>query len=591
MKKAFHMNLLRAMGIAAAAAGAAGCVDHGYDLAEDIDMTVGLGGESLTVPGSSTDVLYLSKILNLKNDSSIKAVEKDGDYGLTAGDYVLIQEGNSTPSHFDVPEVTVGHIDGSTTTTELPEFYSTGTEAAISNPTGTILNTMRLSDDDVNRDLVALESADMDVRLEIDVRLNSDDFRGTAYVEKGYTIAFDKCWTVEVADEATGRFLESADHRTVRFKERCGVAPGRSLKARLRLVRADLTALPAGQGLYAPGKFLIENDVVSGGDISIDSRDMAAGAKAHLTVVSEITVSEARLLKVRGIVDPKIDISETRFEISDIPEFLNDPANNLDMSDPRITVSITNNSPLSITLNGRLSSYSDGNRTASVGIGESYGTAPVTARGNATTDIVISRRPVAGAANNIVVSDLSSLLTTIPDYISFGDAEAKAVREVSEYTLGCTYTYNCDYTAIIPLAFGDRMQLYYTHTEDDWNEDLEKYNFNTAVVTADVVNTIPLDMVPSAKALDANGNEYQSISVSVEGNVTAGSMYSPSTSKLKITLKSSGENIGGLNGVELLFHASANKGFAGTNLNKNQAMKFDNIKITLVGGVLIDLNK
>lgn len=591
MKKTFHWHFLHAFCIFIASAGVVGCVDHDYDLAEDIDLTISLGGDNLTLPGSNTDLLYLSKILDLEEGSSIQAVGTDGEYGLSEGDYVLVQEGNSTPSYFDVPEVTVGHIDGSSTTTELPEYRNPGTQTVISNSTGMIINKIRLSDDDVTRDLVSLESADMDVRMEISVRLMSPDFTGTAYVEKGYTISFDKCWTVEIADQATGNFLESVDHNTLRFKERCGVIPGQGLKAVLRLVKADLTTLPAGQGLYAPGRFLIENDVVSSGDISLASADLPAGAAAHLTVISEVTVSEARLLKVRGIVDPEITIAETRFELTDIPEFLNDPDNNLDMSDPRITVSITNNSPLSITLDGRLTSYSEESEIASVGIGEAYGTDPIIARGNATTDIVISRNPVAGASNNIVVPDLSSLLATIPDHISFGDARAKAIPEVSEYTLGTTYTYDCDYTAIIPLAFGESMQLYYTHTEDNWNEDLEKYNFNTAIVTADVINTIPMDMVPSAKALDSYGREYESLTVGVEGTVAAGSLARPSSSQIKITLKSSGQNIGGLDGVELLFHASANSSFSGVNLNEKQSVKFENIRITLVGGVLIDLNK
>lgn len=590
MKKPSRRQILHALCIGLAATGVVGCVNHDYDLSEDIDLTIQLGGDNLTLPGSSTDQLFLSKILDLEQGSSIKAVENDGEYGLAKGDYVLIQDGNSSPSHFDVPEVSLGHINGSTSTTALPEFYNPGGQSVISNPTDMIHNTIRLSDDNVTRDLVSLESADMDVKMRLNVRYTSSDFTGTAYVEKGYTITFDKCWTVEVGDEATAQYLESVNPYTLRFKQRYGISPDHSLSARVRLVRADLTDLPAGQGLYAPGKFLIENQVVSSGDVSIDVADLTAGSRANITVVSEISVSDARLLKVRGIVDPQINISETKFDINDIPDFLSDPENRLDLSNPQVTLSITNNSPLSITLNGRLTSYSKGNEIAEVGIGESYGTAPVIARANGTTDIVISRAPVAGAADNIVVPELSTLLNTIPDLISFHDAVSKAVPRVSEYTLGSTYTFDCDYTAVIPLAFGDAMQLHYTHIEDEWDEDLEKYNFSTAVVTADVVNTIPLDMTPDAVALDAQGNDYATIDVDVDGTVSAGTIAQPSVTQLKITLKSTGKNINGLDGVKLLFYATANDSFTGTNLNKDQAVKFENIKITLKGGVLVDLN-
>lgn len=582
--------MLHALCIGLAATGVVGCVDHDYDLSEDIDVTIQLGGDNLTLPGSSTDQLFLSKILDLEQGSSIKAVENDGEYGLAKGDYVLIQDGNSSPSRFEVPEVSLSHINGSTSTTALPEFYNPDGQSVISNPTDMIHNTIRLSDDNVTRDLVSLESADMDVKMKLNVRYTSSDFTGTAYVEKGYTITFDKCWTVEVGDEATAQYLESVNPYTLRFKQRYGISPDHGLSARVRLVRADLTGLPAGQGLYAPGKFFIENQVVSSGDVSIDVADLPAGSRANITVVSEISVSDARLLKVRGIVDPKINISETKFDINDIPDFLSDPENHLDLSNPQVTLSITNNSPLPITLNGRLTSYSKGNEIAEVGIGESYGTAPVIAHANGTTDIIISRAPVAGAADNIVVPELSTLLNTIPDLISFHDAVSKAVPQVSEFILGSTYTFDCDYTAVIPLAFGDAMQLHYTHIDDNWDEDLEKYNFNTAVVTADVVNTIPLDMTPDAVALDAHGNDYTTIDVDVDGTVSAGTIAQPSVTQLKITLKSTGKNISGLDGVKLLFYATANDSFTGTNLNKDQAVKFENIKITLKGGVLVDLN-
>lgn len=590
MKKPSRRQMLHALCIGLAATGVVGCVDHDYDLSEDIDVTIQLGGDNLTLPGSSTDQLFLSKILDLEQGSSIKAVENDGEYGLAKGDYVLIQDGNSSPSRFEVPEVSLGHINGSTSTTVLPEFYNPGGQSVISNPTDMIHNTIRLSDDNVTRDLVSLESADMDVKMKLNVRYTSSDFTGTAYVEKGYTITFDKCWTVEVGDEATAQYLESVNPYTLRFKQRYGISPDHGLSARVRLVKADLTGLPAGQGLYAPGKFLIENQVVSSGDVSIDVADLPAGSRANITVVSEISVSDARLLKVRGIVDPKINISETKFDINDIPDFLSDPENHLDLSNPQVTLSITNNSPLPITLNGRLTSYSKGNEIAEVGIGESYGTAPIIAHANGTTDIVISRAPVAGAADNIVVPELSTLLNTIPDLISFHDAVSKAVPQVSEFILGSTYTFDCDYTAVIPLAFGDAMQLHYTHIDDNWDEDLEKYNFNTAVVTADVVNTIPLDMTPDAVALDAHGNDYTTIDVDVDGTVSAGTIAQPSVTQLKITLKSTGKNISGLDGVKLLFYATANDSFTGTNLNKDQAVKFENIKITLKGGVLVDLN-
>ena len=590
MKQPLLLKMMQGLGLTLVSLAVAGCVDHDYDLSEDIDLTISLGGDNLTLPGSSTEQIFLSKILNLNEGSSIIAVDADGMYGLAKGDYVLLQDGNSSPSYFDVEEVSIGHINGSKTTTVLPEFYNFGGESTVSSATDFIFNTIRLSDDNVTTDLVSLQSADFDVNMTISVGYVSSDFSGTAHIEKGYEVVFDPCWTVEPGDAATAQILENVNANTLRFKQRYGITSSRGLIARVRMTKADLTKVPEGQGLYAPGKFFIENKIESHGDVSIDIDDLPIGARANISVVTDIEVSDATLLKVRGIVDPKIDISETSFDINAIPDFLSDPNNNLDLSNPQVTLSIVNNSPLSVTLEGLLTSYADGKAIAEVGIGSTYGTAPVVAYANATTDIVISRRPIASAANNIVVPDLSSLLSTVPDRISFHDAKSKAVSEIAEFTLGSTYTFDCDYTAVIPLAFGDAMQLHYSHIEDEWDEDLSDYNFNTAVVTADVINTIPLDMTPSAVPLNVAGEEFTNIDVTVDGSVPAGSVANPTVAQLSITLKSAGSTINGLDGVKLLFDAASNPNFIGTNLNENQSIKFENIKITIKGGVLVDLN-
>ena len=42
------------------------CVDNKYDLDKDIDMTVNVGGEHLTIPAGSSDTAYLSKIIEVE---------------------------------------------------------------------------------------------------------------------------------------------------------------------------------------------------------------------------------------------------------------------------------------------------------------------------------------------------------------------------------------------------------------------------------------------------------------------------------------------------------------------------------------------
>ena len=93
------------------------CVDHDYDLSKDIDLTVTLGGNELTLPTSSTDVYTMAQILDLDpENSSIKPVETQGQYGLNKGDYVLTQTGDPSESTVSIDAVNLSDITGSTVT-------------------------------------------------------------------------------------------------------------------------------------------------------------------------------------------------------------------------------------------------------------------------------------------------------------------------------------------------------------------------------------------------------------------------------------------------------------------------------------------
>lgn len=591
MTKLSQQVSLRVLAIGLLVSATSACVDHDYDLTEDIDMTLQLGGESLTVPASSTDIISLSQILNLnEDDSSIQAVKTDGEYGLHKGDYVLVQEGNSTPSYFDVPVITIGDMAGSTSTTALPEFYNVLGDVKITQAANPSFNTISLEDNNVTTDLVSLEYADVDVDITITVGYNSNNFTGKAYIDKDYTATFDPSWTVEITDAATAQFIESVDSHTIRFKEDHAITASSPLVVKLHISKIDFTNAGAGQGLYAPGHFKLNSKMETSGNVSISLSELPLGAKATLELVTTSAIERAQINKVRGIVDPKINIVATTFEINDIPDFLRDPANHLDIDNPQIHLTVTNTSPLSIELNGALTAYSAGNETATVKIGKANGTSAIIVRGNSTTHFVICRQAIAGEADCIVVPNLNTLIETIPDRFSFHDATSKAIQEAQVYTLGTSYMYNCEYKAVIPLAFGESMLLHYTHTEDGWDEDLKKLNFNTVEVNADVINTLPLDMTPQATALGKDGKEMGTITCTVDGTVAAGSLGKASTSPLKITLRSTGKNLNDIGGVHLVFDAKSNSAYRGVNLNEDQNIRFENINITVKGGVLVDLN-
>ena len=76
-----------------------GCMDDGYDFNE-VDMTVGIGGDGLSLPVSSTDTIKLEDVLEL--DGSESVVVKDN------GDYVFEQTGDDVaPVHPAIDPIVV----------------------------------------------------------------------------------------------------------------------------------------------------------------------------------------------------------------------------------------------------------------------------------------------------------------------------------------------------------------------------------------------------------------------------------------------------------------------------------------------------
>jgi hypothetical protein len=134
------------------------------------------------------------------------------------------------------------------------------------------------------------------------------------------------------------------------------------------------------------------------------------------------------------------------------------------------------------------------------------------------------------------------------------------------------------------------MTLVYSYEDFGWDADLKDYNFSQVEITADTENTLPLEMVPTVVGVDRNGNDITDITVKVEGDITPGTVENPSLSQLKITLTSTADNWGELDGIRFLFDAATTAESVGINMNSAQMLRFENIKIQLVGGAIINLN-
>lgn len=563
------------------------CIDHDYDLSEDIDLTVNVGGESFTIPKSSTDLITLSQVLSLDEGSSIKAVSQ-GQYGLNEGDYVLVQSGNPTHSDFQIGDVVINNLSNNRVETDEIQFTYPGNFgiSQLTLPVPEVSNSINISRNDVTTDLVSLSKIGMDMTVKVQL---STSFVGKATIDEGYTVTFDPTWRIS----STTDFVDVIDGHILKFNRAVAINNGNRININLNVNEIDLSSVPAGEGLYAPGHFSLNSSIKLVGNLTVsDLSNIPAGTKGSIKLAIDANVQSAKITSITGVVNPKITINDTRFDINDIPDFLSDDQNSLDVENPRFYVTVSNNSPVQVELNAQLESFKGSQSLAVAGIGAKNGTTPVIIGANGATKLLISQKPISSAdATNIVVSNLSDLIKTIPDYMVFGNISCEVVQQTVELALNPRYEFDTDYEAVVPLSFGPAMRLHYTHEEKDWDvDDMQKYNFKTVELSFTAINAIPLSMTPEVKALNKNGEEINDVIVNIQGSITAGTVAAPSSNPLKILITSQSSSLKNLDGVRLIFDATSDQDYVGANLNKEQSLKFTDITATIYGGVTIDLN-
>lgn len=616
----FHKNAIGrpfAAGVVIAAlAILPGCVDNDYDLSKDMDMNVTIGTNGLTVPGSSTQMLTLKNLFDLEEDgsSSIKVIKADDPvkYGLQVGDYVLIQKpDNDTESTIEIPEVFIDEIDGSKDHLELMQFNVPNVPDVSLLPTGIqqlpdnieLNNNVDLNATDVTSDIVSLSEATTD--LTVDVTINfTTNYTGLIYLMKDFSIEFPKFWTVSLAEGSSSQ-LSMKGNSTIVFNNDFDVAHNQ-VKLNIKIDKFDFTSpYAAGQGLFnenGVNKFRMHDNVKLSGKLGIDLSQATPGQSISLAMDSEVRPIQARLLTATGKVNPTIDIAESDFQINDIPDFLAEEGNHLDLYNPQLYFTVNNPAPVDVIFSAILTPYDDQNNVIKdkdgkdniIKLGSAYNGQEILIKAADKTTICISRRGSSDVAvdSEVKISNLSDLFMTVPSRVTITGIKA-TVPQNKEYTITLNKTYNesYNYEAVIPFVFGENTTIDYMTSSDDLDtDDFDKFNFEAIELSFNAVNGIPLNLTPKLEATGEGGKVLTDVTCKVEGLIAAGSAANPTTSKIKAVLTSTADNLGQVKGITASFTAHTDAQCAGVALNENMGVKFTDVTATLKGNIDLDLN-
>lgn len=551
--------------------GMVSCVDNDYDLSKDIDMSVTVGGNDLSIPASDTKNITLEKIFDLEEGSAVQADSE--------GNYSLLQHGEGSDSKVSVDKVVIEGHEISTESQEVWFDFKVSVPGELQADIET-KNTVSLDKTDLTRELVSLSSSKINMPAWLNVGVTYDK---PILLKQGTTITFPSYYTVSTDDS---RCILNGKSQIV-FNQDVQFSKQSPLNIHLSITEIRFSAMEEGKGLIAPGHLIIEDDIKVKGTASVEG-----GEAISVGITTQFRVDRIEMLQVTGMIDPDITVTIAPIQIENLPDFLKDETVRIDMTDPRIFLTVSNDSPVSVDFSAVLKSFKDGSETASVMIGGA--SAPIMIPAGQENYVICLHRQqgnVNGADESITVANLNDLIQVIPDEIRMESIEARAAQEEIVLNLGEEYTVKTDYEINAPLQFNEGTTIVYNDSFDGWKGDLEDLYIKELVVSMDATNTIPLEMQMAVDAVDAEGNILDNVTAVVSENIQAGTLDNPVVTSLNITLKTSNpEAFQKLDGLKYSVSAHSSAQTAGQVLNKEQHLRLDKMVIKVKGGVTVDLN-
>ena len=603
------------------------CVDNSYDLSEDLDLTMGLGSNGLSVPMGNVEKIYLNDILSV--DESVKLD--------AANQYYLVEDG-TTNFDFTIDNVTT-KVDNPTLRTDagkpaLPfntvcEILHAAGVSSIPVPADKIFSgeaegteSMDFSVTDISSDIKAIHSVSF---TPLKVSLSLEWFKSNAALKfdlkelKDVEITLPSILHVVEGSVSEGWTLtegnklvaHSVAFNGANMKEIVSFMIDQAqLKDRSEIKNGELTIYPENLHITMKGGA----DFVSTGSFTMTSNDYM-DVRLHIKVGTPGANNKTNVYvtRAKGVFDPLINPDVESIDIaSELPDFLKDPEVRVNVSNPTLKFNVypKNNVqiPADVDFYATLHSIKDGQDQVSPVEFPKY-----TRLYKNTSNVIYFYQDAAtgpydpngleaDASGKKVqtkkVDNISSLISVLPDRIEVdlgANGNDKHIRVVgeNEVALGQKYSQVVDYTIYVPFEFKNGVTIVYTDETDGMNEDLKDYAADGIQISAEAENTIPLDLKATISAYDMYDNlipgiQFEEVDVKAGGGTDATAVTTALTIKATLTdpnlLKK-------LDKLEFKINAASEATSNATHkLVSTQYVQLKNVKLKLVGQIVADFN-
>ena len=556
------------------------CIDNSYDLNKDIDMTISAGGEHLAIPVGYTEKITLDKIIE---------IEEGDDLQLVDGEYHLLKKGNIDNATTEIGEVTV---TGTTTIIEATPIAEVAaalthgqTMAASINKTGTIEVSAHDIDDAIKEIGILKASSPTELIINLGITAGENmDFDNITFTD--LKITFPSILDFEPYTGLSNNIL---------YLDGLTINKGEEKNIYLQVKGYKF-------GNETPdGKKIIGNTLNINEDVIVEGKTtvlVEAGSSGTISFTPTIELQEMDIQSVTGVIQPIIEPTGSTVNLENLPDFLEDDATELDITNPIFTFIAKNPLEAPIVLNGTMQGEKNGSiiEGSTVILGRNGIDQQDIILEKGDNIIALSRLGTGGpeGSKNIKVSNINDLIKKIPDVVK---VDLNPLVEYAKYytvDLTTSYAMESNYDIDIPLNFGSNLKIVYDETIDNFDLDLEDVDIKKAILSINAVNTIPLAMEiknENVSALDANGNVIKDIDVTVEGTITESKDGKAEVSStLNINLNETAEGaISKLDGLKLKVTAVPGQA-TDVQLLSTQWLQLTDMKLKIPNGIKVDLN-
>lgn len=542
------------------------CVDSSYDFEKDIDTTVSIGGEELSLPLGSTKKMTVSSMLGLEDNENI---QQDGD-----GNLYLEITGDKQTFSTVIENVTVGAVEPMILDMDFgsPAIPDGEYSVDLSIPS-TELGNLSYDEVSIPSQISALHYVEFDGYCHIEISI--PDTRPEHIKIRSMNISFP-AWLMTDDSRVRDNILTITGD----------VYAGTPLTTDIRVKGIDFSEAP---GSFDPEKHTVNISGEMTVDCSITAFFSGEGHPEKVLLHTELEMKNSSggydlsASKIVCGVDYKTDNTEGRFDIDLSDKFISDDII-LDLSGPSAHLEINNRSPFTGNADCMLTTFDNaGSQMASVSFSlpeiaaETAGRFRISEQGNGSDGY-----------EGVGVKGFDDIFFKLPESAGYSTVFTVSEPECS-IVPGSSYSFEVNGSINIPLCFGPEVNAAYDYVIEGIGESLNGINISELVIRSTLNSSLPFGIRMEGRALDESGNTAEGIDISFgEGE---NSIFFPSEEgitdrEFKINVSSEEGKLSRISSIAISITILEG---SGKTINTNDYILLKDISIMIPGGLEVNL--